>query len=63
MIGISAELLNRTVICDNFLVILVVMKICGIWSQIDVDFCLKLFDTMPQRIADVLKVSGGYTKW
>ncbi|CAH1763202.1 15549_t:CDS:2 [Entrophospora sp. SA101] len=38
-------------------------KIQMIWNQIDVDFCLKLIDTMPQRIADVLKASGGYTKW
>ncbi|CAJ0752892.1 24377_t:CDS:2, partial [Entrophospora sp. SA101] len=34
-------------------------KIQMIWNQIDVDFCLKLIDTMPQRIADVLKATGG----
>ena len=38
-------------------------KIQLIWSQMDTDFCLKLIDTMPQRIKDVLKANGGYTKW
>ena len=38
-------------------------KIQLVWNQIDVDFCLKLIDTMPQRIKDVLKAGGGYTDW
>jgi len=38
-------------------------KIQLMWSQMDTDFCLKLIDTMPQRIKDVLKANGGYTKW
>jgi len=38
-------------------------KIQQVWNEIDIDFCLKLIDTMPQRINDVFKAGGGYTKW
>jgi len=38
-------------------------KIQQVWNEVDIEFCLKLIDTMPQRIADVLKASGGYTRW
>ncbi|CAG8611306.1 1948_t:CDS:2 [Paraglomus occultum] len=38
-------------------------KVQQVWNEVDVEFCLKLIDTMPQRIADVLKASGGYTRW
>ncbi|CAB5373445.1 unnamed protein product [Rhizophagus irregularis] len=38
-------------------------KVQLVWNQIDVDFCLKLIDTMPQRIKDVLRAGGGYTEW
>jgi hypothetical protein len=38
-------------------------KIQLVWDQIDVASCLKLIDTMPQRIKDVLKAGGEYTKW
>ena len=38
-------------------------KIQQVWNEIDVEFCLRLIDTMPQRIADVLKARGGYTRW
>src|SRR6185503_11986753 len=38
-------------------------KIQQVWNEIDVEFCLRLIDTMPQRIADVLKARSGYTWW
>ena len=38
-------------------------KIQLVWDEIDIASCLKLIDTMPQRIKDVLKAGGGYTKW
>lgn len=38
-------------------------KIQLVWNQIDTDFCIKLIDTMPQRIKDILRANGGYTKW
>jgi DDE superfamily endonuclease len=33
------------------------------WEGIPADFCLKLIDTMSDRIADVLKAKGGHTSW
>jgi transposase len=33
------------------------------WEKIPPDFCQKLISTMPQRVADVIKVSGGHTRW
>jgi transposase len=33
------------------------------WNDIPRDFCLKLIDTMPARIRDVLKAKGGNTCW
>jgi transposase len=33
------------------------------WEGIPPDFCLKLIDTMPARISDVLKTKGGNTTW
>ncbi|CAG8693877.1 15051_t:CDS:1 [Dentiscutata erythropus] len=38
-------------------------KIQKVWNEIDDDYVLKLIDTMSQRIKDVLKAKGGYTKW
>ena len=38
-------------------------KIQLVWSQIDINFYLKLIDTMPQKIKDVLKANRDYTKW
>lgn len=38
-------------------------KIQKVWNEIDDDYVLKLIDTMPQRIKDVLKAKGGYTGW
>ena len=33
------------------------------WENIPTDFCYKLIKSMPSRIASVLKVKGGYTKY
>ena len=48
-------------------------KSCGIlelwerveveWNKIPVDICINLIESMPRRIAEVLKVKGGYTKY
>jgi len=34
-----------------------------IWEGIDPEFCQKLISTMPERLADVRKAKGGYTRW
>lgn len=34
-----------------------------IWDSIEPEYCLKLIDTMPQRVAAVLKAKGGHTGW
>ena len=33
------------------------------WDKIPVDICIKLVESMPSRIAEVLKVKGGYTRY
>jgi len=33
------------------------------WEKFDVNYCLKLIHSMPQRINDLLKSKGGYTRW
>lgn len=33
------------------------------WDKIEPDFCMKLIETMPERVKDVLKAKGGYTRW
>jgi transposase len=33
------------------------------WNGIPADFCLRLINTMPSRIQDVLKAKGGQTSW
>jgi transposase len=38
-------------------------KIQDIWNQISIIDCLKLIETMPTRIQDVLKAKGSYTRW
>jgi transposase len=38
-------------------------KLQDIWESISVEECIKLIETMPQRIQDVLKAQGGYTRW
>lgn len=34
-----------------------------IWVEIDDDCLLRLINSMPQRIEDVIKAKGGYTRW
>lgn len=34
-----------------------------VWNDIDEQICNKLIDTLPQRICDVIKVKGSYTRW
>jgi DDE superfamily endonuclease len=38
-------------------------KIQDIWHGIEVEVCVKLIKTMPERINDVIKAKGGYTRW
>ena len=34
-----------------------------VWEGIEPEFCQKLISSMPNRLADVHKVKGGYTCW
>jgi transposase len=34
-----------------------------VWNQIDSDFCIKLYESMPSRIAQVIKAKGGHTTY
>jgi transposase len=34
-----------------------------VWEKVEPSFCRKLIDTMPERIKDVIKSKGGYTRW
>jgi transposase len=34
-----------------------------VWESIPVEECIKLIETMPQRIQDVLNAQGGHTRW
>ena len=38
-------------------------KISSTWNDIDIETCTKLIQTMPERIRDVIKQKGGYTRW
>jgi len=38
-------------------------KLQDIWNNIEEEKCIKLIETMPKRINDVIKAKGGYTKW
>lgn len=38
-------------------------KIQDVWNSIETDVCTKLVGTMTERIRDVIKAKGGYTKW
>lgn len=38
-------------------------KLQNVWNGIEKEFCHKLVETMPERIKDVLKAKGGYTRW
>ncbi|CAJ0922300.1 14878_t:CDS:2 [Entrophospora sp. SA101] len=38
-------------------------KIQQVWFEIDVETCTNLIHSMPERIHDVIKAQGGYTRW
>jgi transposase len=38
-------------------------KLQEIWNNIKSEDCIKLIDSMPERIRDVMKVKGSYTRW
>jgi transposase len=38
-------------------------KLQDVWKGVELDFCVKLIETMPERVRDVLKAKGGYTRW
>jgi transposase len=38
-------------------------RIQSVWRGIEVHVCHKLIATMPERIRDVIKAKGGYTRW
>jgi hypothetical protein len=38
-------------------------KLQEVWNSIDHDFCRKLIGTVPQRVRDVHRAIGGYTRW
>jgi hypothetical protein len=38
-------------------------KVQQVWNEMDIDFCIKLIQSMPERIKDVIKARGGYVKW
>ena len=37
-------------------------KLQDIWNNIKTEKCIKLIETIPERIRDVIKAKGGYTK-
>lgn len=34
-----------------------------VWNNIDPEFLKKLVETMPERVNDVIRAKGGYTRW
>src|SRR5215216_1071098 len=38
-------------------------KIQQVWKEFDVETCTNLIRSMPERIHDVIKARGGYTRW
>jgi len=38
-------------------------QIQDVWNDINLEVCTKLIESMPQRIQDVMKARGGYTRW
>jgi len=35
----------------------------NIWNDTSLEVCTKLIESMPERVNDVLKARGGYTRW
>ena len=38
-------------------------KLQDIWNNIEIEKCIKLIETVPKRINDIIKAKGGYTQW
>ncbi|GES81326.1 transposable element Tcb1 transposase [Rhizophagus clarus] len=38
-------------------------QISNVWNETTLEACSKLIETMPERINDVIKAKGGYTRW
>jgi transposase len=38
-------------------------KLQDVWNGIEADVCLNLIESMPERVNDVIKAKGGYTRW
>ena len=38
-------------------------EVSKIWNETSLETCIKLIESMPERIADVIKAKGGYTRW
>jgi hypothetical protein len=38
-------------------------KLQDIWNNVETDICIKLIDTMPERIRDIIKAKESYTRW
>ena len=38
-------------------------QIYKIWEETALETCTKLIESMPERINDVIKAKGGYTRW
>ncbi|GES94561.1 IS630 family transposase [Rhizophagus clarus] len=38
-------------------------QISNVWNETALEACSKLIETMPERINDVIKAKGGYTRW
>ncbi|GES93781.1 peptidyl-tRNA hydrolase ICT1, mitochondrial isoform X1 [Rhizophagus clarus] len=38
-------------------------QIFNVWNETALEACSKLIEIMPERINDVIKAKGGYTRW
>jgi len=38
-------------------------KVSEVWNETSIETCTRLIETMPERINDVIKAKGGYTRW
>ena len=38
-------------------------QVSKVWNETALEACSKLIETMPERINDVIKAKGGYTRW
>ena len=38
-------------------------KLQDAWNDLKEDDCRKLIKTMPERVRDIIKAKGGYTRW